>query len=426
MRPASLLQVERSDSRVVVAEEPLLPVNFDTIDLGLTRQQILHECVARYRRALSARVRKLQEKGFMIVADLSGGYDTRAVFVGLCNTGANFTTCTDVAHTHPYAWRDESAVARELASLFDRELLQCSAQHPVDDFSALRQLTYLTDGMVNCYSTLVGYFDQVEREKSFTEPVARFMGLGGEFIRHPYRLKRPYRDLATLLADDAYTGYIPAAHACAMMKLKKDEFRKSLDCELGRFPEKTDEDRIKHLYFEYYNKLVNGGENRHRLFAWTVEPLWSKDLFSFETRNIPANLVGFRFFIDFLRLLDYRSLQAPIYGGYVRLDSPLSVVFYDAKMNLKLMLQYNRYSFKAYMWLTSVLRRYKKSDAKYERLVEEAWETRKKSATCVDYIDEVALKRFLQSSPTWMQIYQLLTLLYYLEEIERRFGSKII
>lgn len=406
---------------MVVADEALLPVNFDTVDLGLTREQILHECVTRYNRALSARVKKIQEKGFTIVADLSGGFDTRAVLAGLCNEGANFTTYTDL-------WRDETPVARELANLFNRELVQCSAQHPVDVSSTMRQLTYLTDGMVNSFTNLVCYSNDVEREKNLTHPAARFMGFGGEFIRHPYRLKRPYRNLATLLADDAYIGYpggMPATYACAMMKLEKDEFRKSLDCELDRFPEKDDEDKIRHFYFEYYNKLVNGGENRHRLFTWTVEPLWGKDLLSFEMRNIPQNLVCVRFFIDFLRLLDYRSLQVPIYGGYVRLDSPLSVLFYDARMNLRQMLQYNRYSFKAYMRLTSALRRYKKKDSDYERLIEEARETRKKSVACVDYIDEAALNRFLRSSPTSMQIYQLLTVLFYLEEIERRFGVKI-
>jgi len=433
MQPASLLQIERWNGRLVVTNEALLPVNFDTVDLGLTREQILHECVTRSLRAFSARVKRLQEKGFTIVADLTGGYDTRAVFVGLCNTGADFTAYNDVyTEVWPggYGGCDESRVARELANLFDRKLVECSTQHPVDDFSTMRQLTYLTDGMVNCFTTLVCYFDDVEREKSLTRPVARFMGFGAScFIRHPYRLKKPYSNLAALLADDAYispTMGIPAAYACAMMKLKKDEFRMSLDRELGLLPERDDEGRIRHLYFEYYNKLVNGGENRHRLFTWTVVPLWGKDLFSFGTRNIPSNLVGYRFYIDFLRLLDHRSLKVPIHDGYVRLDSPLSVLFYDAKMNLGETLRYNRYTFKAYVWLTSVLRRCKKSDGNHERLIQEVQEICKKGAARVGNIDEVALNRFLRSSPSSMQVYRLLTVLFYLKEIEQRFGNKIV
>jgi hypothetical protein len=77
------------------------------------------------------------------------------------------------------------------------------------------------------------------------------------------------------------------------------------------------------------------------------------------------------------------------------------------------------------MWMASVLRRFKKNDENYARRAKEASEICKQSVPRIRCIDELAVNSFLRSSPSALQVCQLLTVLFYMAEIERRFGSKI-
>jgi asparagine synthase (glutamine-hydrolysing) len=425
MRPASLLQLSWTKDQMDFIEDVLLPINFDTIDLGLTKHQIVEKSVELYRLALKTRLEKLREKGYGLIADVSGGFDTRAVFVGLSNENAHFTAINDV-----HVDSDQSNIALKLARLFGRDLVVCFTLNTVEDFAAMREATYLNDMVSNCRIAFRDQLTDAEREKiGFNGPIARFMGMGaGDFMRRPYQLKRPYHTFAGLLAGGAYNGMhcIPPSYACSIMRLRADEFLANLESELRQYPERNDEGKIKHLYFEYYNKSVNGGENRHRMFNWTVTPLWSKDLLSLEAVNLPLKYVGVRLHIDFMNALDGRALMVPIKGGHVRLSSLLGRLFYDVRLGLGRKLQYNTYCFKAYVLLINLLWRCKKSDSKYARLVAEASKVGERIGAAFDCVDRVAVDGFLKSSPRPTQVYQLLTVLFYLEEIERRFGNKIV
>lgn len=417
-KPASLLEVKCSSGQICMTEEALLPVDFETIDLGLTRDETIQQCVKLFKESLSVRAKKIQEIGLTIIADLSGGYDTRAIFGGLCQTHVPFTSYTDNPITG-----DESRIARQLTDSYNKTLCQCSASHPVHDFSILRNITYLTDCAVNSWVAVSAYYDTLEREKSFVSPTANFMGFGGEFIRHPYRLKKHYSSLIAILEDAAYTNYVPPPSAWSITKLKKDDFRKSLERDVALFPEKEERDKVKHLYFEYYNKEVNGGEDRHRRFSWTVQPLWGKKLFTYEMKHIPSKLISYKFFIDFLLALDPRLLKVPIYGSNLRLDSHVGRSLYEANTHLKEIVRGNRYTYNLYRWVTRSIGRFHRKGEEYA-LVTEVRRMCQDRFVSLQF-DKTAIEKFLLQSPRRIEIYQLLTLMSYVAEVGRRFCRKV-
>ena len=420
LSPASSFEIDFSGAEVVVQTEMLRPVCFDAADSGLSRKEILNHTVSLFQESLLTRVRRFEEKGIRIIADLSGGFDTRALFLGLCRSGADFTPCHDRLATG-----DESAVAQALADSFGKKLHKSAAVYPVDNFAEMKRIIYLTDCQVNGWTSLTCFYDDLEREKTLSGLMVHFMGFGGEFIRHPYRLQKPYRDLAAALNDDASTNFINISDASGLTNLARKNFQLNLQQEIARFPEKNDSGRIRHLYFDYYNRVVNGGENRHRLFSWTVQPLWGKNLFEFEMNHIALEMIDFGFFIDFLSILEPRALDIPIYGLRNNLKSKTGRRLFNARMNLKNHLRDNRYIFKAYKSVRSRLYRYRNKGPLYQPLVAELRQTHNRSLLVSRYFDKTALERFLAGNPAMMQLYQLLTLMLYMAEIESRYPAKI-
>jgi hypothetical protein len=270
------------------------------------------------------------------------------------------------------------------------------------------------------------YYDIREREKALKFPYARFMGFGGEFIRHPFPLVTPCRGLPDLLARDAYTTDIKFTDAHSLVGLEESEFRENFKAEVARFPETNDEGRMKHLYFEYYNKMVNGGENRHRLFSWTVQPLWGRSLFAFEMQNIPSRWIDFGFFIEFMKRVDPRSLEFPIFGSRVNLKSKLSVALFRAKTSLRKRMVGNHYILKFKRGVFSGIERLRRNKTRERRIEQEVLKAFQKSPILSSYFDIRAVESFIQRYTRSSQLYQLWTVVAYLEELEKRFGDKIL
>ena len=414
MNPAALLEVKQSQGHTSVNEVALLPEDFTTIDSPLDRGETIMRCVQLFRDSLRVRIQKALENGLRIVTDLSGGYDTRTVFAALCQTGEPFTVCTDGVITG-----DESRIAQSLADLYGKELRVFQAFHPVDDFNVVHNITYITDCMVNAYTAVSSYYDDLEREKSLTEPAAHFMGFGGEFIRHPYRPGRHYRNLSKMLEHDNYTYYIEASPACAMTKLHWQDFVDNLEYEVAHFPEKDERDLVKHLYFQYYRKMVGAGEDRHRLFAWTMQPLWGQELFNFEMKKIRPRWISYGFFIDFLKSVDRRALKVPIYRSWVRLDSSLSLIVYETERRIRALVRDDRYLYHLSKCLGHRLIR--REAEKHARLVNEVWRIYDSSTVVREYFDQASIEKFLESVPDTLQAFQLLTLMSYVSQVANRF-----
>jgi len=190
---------------------------------------------------------------------------------------------------------------------------------------------------------------------------------------------------------------------------------------VDRFPEKNDEDKVKHLYFEYYNNGVNGGEDRHRMFSWTVQPLWGKNLLAFEMQYIPRKMISYKFFVDFLRRLDGRLLGTPIYGSNMRLDSRVGAKLYLAKMRFIEVMVNNRYIPNLYKYIA---RKFHQNPKIFRSVLNEIQRLCKEKLVSKQF-DIAAVEEFLAHSPRIREVYHLLTIMIYVSEVGRKFPQKV-
>jgi len=417
--PATAICGKREDSLIRTEISCLIPVKFRSGD-HISVEYAVDQYYDLFIESLDNRTNALQQSGMSIITDLSGGYDTRAIFTGLHQAGDDFLACTDNLITG-----DESPIARELAETFGRELEYFSAYHPVDDFDEMQKVTYLTGGLINCLVDTACFHDDLEREKTLGNNYAHFMGMGGEFVRWVYRPKRFYPDLPSMILDDCFNHYMPVRHACDIAQLSRDDYRENLYNAIDGYEEADISDQARHLFFEYNSKTVNAGEDRHRIFSWTVVPMWGKDIFEYAVSGFPSKYIGYEFFLEFLERLDPRTLTVPFYGSGLRADSALSVSYFKTKMGFKKIASDNRIFFKLAGKLKNRavgVRRLIPSDATVaDKMVRLCGESR----VCSSVLDLISIRKFLEKNRDRMQLYQLLTLVLFLRELEYRFFEKI-
>ncbi len=418
--PATILSAKISAVRIDFESRPLHPVDFTTTDKAMSKDEAVKQCVSLFRQSLLDRARRCDEKGLTIVADLSGGFDTRAVLAGLAASGVDFVPATD----HLFSG-DESAIAAPLAALYQKELKSFKAAHPFDNFGAMKEITFLTDGSVNCQTASACYWDDLERERSLKGLSVHFMGFGGEFIRHPYRPMSGYKNLAAMLDNDSYTNFLPLAVSAALLGLNRAELSNDIKNGISAYPEISESDKVKHLYFDYYNRLVNAGENRHRLFSWTIPPLWGKFLFEFEMKRIPSSFINYEFYVDFLRALDPRLLDIPLYGHNVKLSGSLSLRKYLILQNLKESIRDNRLLYHGQKKMRRFCGRYRALNNQYENICAEIEALPSRSRAVSALINQRALHNFLLTKPPEPLLYQILTIMFYIEEVESHFSDKM-
>ncbi len=419
VNPSSLFTVMVGKDKVESNCSELYPVDLSLNRPGLSRDEVVQKCTTLFEESLARRVNRCEEKGLTIVADLSGGFDTRAVFAGLCNKGVQFIAATD----HLFSG-DETIVAEQLAIRFGRSIKVFRADHDFSGFPEMSRITYLTDGTVNCQTSSACYWDDLERAKSLPGLTMRFMGFGGEFIRHPYRLKSGYHNLEEMVDNNAFTNFIPLDDSAALVGLERNELSDDINTEIARFPEKNEQDKLKHLYFEYYNRLVNAGENRHRIFSWTIQPLWGKDLFEFEMRSIPPEYINYRFYIDFLAAIDKRTLESPLYGSGVHLDSSFDLNRFLMLQGLKDTLRANRIIYNMQKNARRYVRAMRSRSEQSLRIIAEIEQSLIRSDVIGNIINPAALHKYFGKKPAEPQLYQLLTVIHYIEEINRHFPGK--
>ena len=420
MKPSLLLHASVTDGAVRTDIEQLHPANFDCEQSGLPRQDILKKCAELFMESLECRVKKIQGNGCGIVADLSGGHDSRAVFAALCNLGVEFLACND-----NLTEGDEAEIARQVARLYGRNLVHFDTEYPVDDLRQMQKVTYATDGLVNCLTSLKCYYDDLERERSINGRQSHFMGLGGEFLRHRYRPIRHYRTLADMVRGDGFTNLFRIKDACRITDVDISEFHDNLENEIDRYPERSTVGKVVHLNFERYNKFDNGGENRHRLFSWVVSPFWAKDLFHFVTTKIPPNEIDYIFFADFLRVLDPRTWEVPLYAGIMGINPLKSFSSFNLKVRLKKALRGNRYLYSAARYLANRRRKSDTGIKEAARIADQIRDLTAESRAVSSFLEPGRVNELISPYPRSLPFYQLLTLALYINEIERRFGDRI-
>ncbi len=85
----------------------------------------------------------------------------------------------------------------------------------------------------------------------------------------------------------------------------------------------------------YHNYYINAAEDYCRKYIWTVCPFWGTMFVRAIVERIPLDWTGFTYFTHFMKALDPRLLQAPVFGKSVNLNSERSLNVLDLKRRVK-------------------------------------------------------------------------------------------
>lgn len=277
------------------------------------------------------RVESTKRRENNLIADLSGGFDTRAVLGGLSKISQ------DVSYfTLDLVTGDESAYARqafdECGSPGSFHIVNPDRNRP---FHEIPSLVYKTDGLVDYWTTSACYDDARALKNQAPSPAYRFLGFGGEFIRHPYI---QFYDSLEATIEKGFYSIQPVKTLCKLVNFQVKDFQENLHSFVGGLPEKNPNDLLRRFYYQYYKHLVgDAGEERGRIYFWSMAPLWSLEFIKTIFERVPLSWVGYAYFTEFLRRIDPRLLKAPIYKKPdLDLSSYESVSNYDIRNKKRL------------------------------------------------------------------------------------------
>ena len=273
--------------------------------------------------ATENRIIKLKEKGYKIISDLSGGYDTRAV-IGCLNKYDREVSY----YTNEYV-QDETIIAEPLfRSLGSPGTYTKTCFRNEIDVEKISELIFRTEARVNYYTTSVCYNDAKYLKENYTATrTGHFGGLGGEFIRHPG--KKWYLSIYKSIENKVFSK-LSINEACSMVKMDPNECKNMFRTYFKSYKERKKSDILRHFYFEYYkNHVVEAGEDRERIFHWHLQPMLSKSFLCTIFNKIPMKWINFNYFIDFMSQIDERLLNTPIYKSRIDLKSTKSINRYD-------------------------------------------------------------------------------------------------
>ncbi len=317
LAPAEMLVLKPAPNGPVISLHPTADASFATANPFKTRKEALDALHYELEQATKNRIGSLISRGYRIVNTLSGGFDSRAVFGMIRHFTDDFINVT-------YAYsQDESRIAKQLLDETGSrsDYVKLTFDNRVNWLDS--PLMFRTGNGVNIYTASLCYNDNLFLKRELLQGRdAVFGGLGGEFIRHPYHPlpMGPYAYLTLFCAT------LPVRNLLPVFRVEPSHFRKYLGTTLQGFKEKRGEAAYRSLYFEYYrNYIVGAGEDRMRMFAWTVHPLMAAGFMRTIRKRVPLRWADFPFFTAFLSGIDPRLLEIPIFGKKVNLRDRRSI-----------------------------------------------------------------------------------------------------
>lgn len=288
-----------------------------------SKRKTIEHIASVFSEALKNRVDTLKTNNYRLIADLTGGFDSRIVFGAL----ANYTK--DVGYfTFEYI-QDESIIAKDLfdnlGSAGGYTKLKYSNKL---NKSKLGDIVYKTDGLCNYYTTYICYndldylYNYIPNEKT-----ARFGGLGGEFFRHPF--KRYYKNLFYGIENGFYNESFNSVFS--LINLDKVNYVRYMQVYIDRNYSESKDKNLKTFYLNEYYRIQVGlnAEDRERIHFWSIHPLWSKDLINIFINEFPLKWANYDFFTKLINEIDMRLLDTPIYNRSIKLKNYFNRKKYD-------------------------------------------------------------------------------------------------
>ncbi len=246
-----------------------------------------------------------KENGYEIVNTMSGGYDSRTVLGGIeaCIASDEYKNLT-------YEYKqDESIVATKVLEALGSksEYIKLSYENVPNYYDS--ELSYKTEGKIATYINSICYNDlKYSYDHCFNgKRLLYFGGFGGEFIRHPL-FSNIWR------ASNIGDKMSPSLKEVSLLIGIDYKITKQL-IESTFSSTSSSESFCKMFYDEYYRNYVRGaGEERIRMFYFSVQPLMSKEFILTIRNRVPLKWVGYEFYTDFLRAINPALVSVELFS----------------------------------------------------------------------------------------------------------------
>lgn len=416
--PAGFLRASAGQSPLSFSLKTLLPSVFSSSP-RVTEEEALGRCERLFMEALEDRVRWCREAGLNITADVTAGRDSRTIYVGMNRLGVAADFYSDDLETD-----NETEYLPALERVYGKEIVRVPLRKPAPDFDAMAHLTYATDCTVNCWTAFLAEYKTVERRKMVRFPAARFMGFGGEFIRTVSKVPHRYTSISQLVSDDIYFDMFTRAEVCSVLGMDLARFTRDLVEYFDSYPEAELAHKLKRLYGEYYNILVNAGENRQRRHFWTLQPLWAQHLYTYQSAELPGPMCTREFYDRFMERVEPRATEAPFYRRGADAGTATAVLKYHIQARLR-KFTYRRPLLRMRRRLKKILGGEWRKVAVPSDLDRKLVELIEAAPWVPSYLDADGVRRLAGRRGNPTQKYQLLTVMLYFSEVHRRFPDKV-
>lgn len=405
-------EVPKADVRV------LLETVFSS-QSGASEAEAVERCADTFLRGLGDRVKFFRDLGWRITADVTGGRDSRAIYAGLSRLGEDAEFYSD-----DLQGSSEREYLPALEAVYGKKVTLQRMEEPTRDYGVLSKLTYLTDCTVNGCTAWQADYKATERRRLVGGTAIRMMGFGGEFIRTVHKSPYGYRSMAELVRDDFHFFLFRRRDVAELLGLNEKELTRCLVGYFDGYPEQELPNQLKHLYFEYYNTVVNAGENRQRRHFWTVVPLWSKGLLDYEMTCLPTSMLTRAFFDRFLERIDERATTAPFFRRGAVHGSSRDIAFDQLKNRLRRLI-HGRFVLTTVRALRAAWAGEHRKAKRRSQIDDEILSRITPGAPARLYFDASSVSRVVARRTRQAKKDYLLTLLMYLDEIDRRHAGKI-
>jgi hypothetical protein len=366
------------------------------------------------------RLNKLQVFNSKVV-DVSGGYDTRAVLAAVSQLDKNIIPVTINLITG-----DESSVAIRVAKACGLEAVLLKPNRDLST-SARQDVLYKTDGFIDGWVATPIYQDTEELIRQVKEPVAEFMGFGGEFLRHPLKKQAYFKNMLDVMFFAVPSNTLIKS-ICLCLGLRETEiydfWRKFFN---STYKEVKIEDKVMHFYFDYYTLYVGEGEDRRRIHLWPVNPMMSSEWLSFSTKEVPRDVIGYELFEEILCGINplIAVSEIPIWGKKSWKQGIFSAITHSAAIQkvmlfpktirkLKRLIQRRRW------------KKIAKTDSKRKTMINEIEQLYQDTRIIRNYFDMESIVKFYQTEfgPDNLFLRLLHSVFLYMNKIEFAFTEQ--
>jgi asparagine synthase (glutamine-hydrolysing) len=307
-----------------LSKEQVLPLTFEPEEKDRKNpQENIQNLKRSFLEGLQNRVEKLGSKKPLI--SLSGGLDSRATLAGLtaCGVKPRGITYDTAPENAP-----ELEYTQKIADLFWVPLTHLTPSKEPDHEDYLRYVAMIDAAQPIGLANVVNIEEQIMLHEG--SDVVYYTGLyGGELLRY-------LNVTSGLGSDDDLVQFLLTtpdqyryAHekVCAMLQIPEDEMQQHLRAHIATYPEKDPYTKYIHFKFEKDYKWAGPGEDRNRLFFWTITPFYSRGFFN-TAYAIDEHEKNTFFFRNFLYALDPRTCIVGNYNTGMPLMNPLRLRIY--------------------------------------------------------------------------------------------------